>query len=125
MSMLDRCALNSTRRSNPHRLRSRCPECGALSLNRETTPEPKCPWACQADADHPWMTLTLTPSRLPSWESALEKFPIAALTDAPMEKSAAGERAAPPPILTTEPWAALSVGQNNRHIRTQPKNFSA
>src|SRR5205823_5781963 len=40
------------------------------------------------------MILTLTPSRLPSWESAFEKFPIAALTDAPIEKSAPGERAA-------------------------------
>src|SRR5262245_5922124 len=44
------------------------------------------------------MTLTFSPSRLPSWESAFEKFPIAALTDAPTEKSAPGERAAP---LTT------------------------
>ena len=33
-------SLNSTRRSNPHRPRSRCPECGALSLI-ETTPGPK------------------------------------------------------------------------------------
>jgi len=57
--------------------------------------------------------------------TGVKKFPIAALTDASMEKSAPGERAAPPLILTTQPWAALSIGQNNRHICTQPKNFSA
>src|ERR1700679_203525 len=71
------------------------------------------------------MTLTLTPSRLASCDSALEKLPIAALTDAPIEKSAPGERAAPPPILTTKPCAAFSIGQNSRHIRTQPNSFSA
>jgi hypothetical protein len=71
------------------------------------------------------MTLTLTPSRLPSWDSALEKLPIAAFTEAPIEKSAPGERAASPPMLTTQPCAALSIGQNRRHIRTHPKNFGA
>ena len=42
-----------------------------------------------------------------------------------MVKSAPGERAAPPPMLTTWPCAAFSIGQNSRHIRTQAKNFSA
>ena len=50
---------------------------------------------------------------------------MAALTEPPMVKSAPGVRAAPPMMLTTWPCAAFSIGQNSRHIRTQPKNFSA
>ena len=65
------------------------------------------------------------PSRLPSCDSDFEKFPMAALTEPPMVKSAPGVRAAPPMILTTWPCAAFSIGQNSRHIRTQPKNLSA
>ena len=71
------------------------------------------------------MTLTLTPSFLPCCDSALEKLPIAALTEAPIEKSAPGERAAPPPMLTTKPLADFNIGQNARHIRTQPNSLSA
>src|SRR6516165_932914 len=71
------------------------------------------------------MTLTLTLSRLPSFDSPLEKLATAALTAPPIKNSASGVRAAPPTTLTTLPCEAFSSGQNRRVSRTQPKNFSA
>ena len=71
-----------------------------------------------------WMMLTLTPSFMPSRDSPLVKFAIAALQEPPIRKSGLGVRAAPPPILTTLPCASVSIGQNMRDSRTQPKNFS-
>src|SRR5215813_2364542 len=71
------------------------------------------------------MTLTLTLSRLPSFDSPLEKLATAALTAPPIKNSASGVRAAPPTMLTTLPCEAFSSGQNRRVSRTQPKNFSA
>ena len=54
-----------------------------------------------------WITLTLTPSFLPSPESPLEKFAIAAFTEPPIRNSASGVRAAPPMMLTTWPSRLL------------------
>src|SRR5215467_2045081 len=71
------------------------------------------------------MTLTLTLSRLPSFDRPLEKLATAALTAPPIKNSASGVRAAPPTMLTTLPCEAFSSGQNRRVSRTQPKNFSA
>src|SRR6516162_1676255 len=71
------------------------------------------------------MTLTLTLSRLPSFDRPLEKLATAALTAPPIKNSASGVRAAPPTILTTLPCEAFNSGQNRRVSRTQPKNFSA
>jgi hypothetical protein len=71
------------------------------------------------------MTLTLTLSRLPSFDRPLEKLATAALTEPPIKNSASGVRAAPPTILTTLPCEAFNSGQNRRVSRTQPKNFSA
>src|SRR5215471_15343524 len=71
------------------------------------------------------MTLTLTLSRLPSFERPLEKLATAALTDPPIKNSASGVRAAPPTMLTTLPCEAFNSGQNSRVSRTQPKNLSA
>src|SRR6266550_1458969 len=71
------------------------------------------------------MTLTLTLSRLPSFDRPLEKLATAALTAPPIRNSASGVRAAPPTILTTLPCEAFNSGQNRRVSRTQPKNFSA
>src|SRR3954451_2784575 len=72
-----------------------------------------------------WMTLTLTPSFLPSPDSALEKFAIAAFTEPPIVNSASGVRAAPPIMLTTWPSRSFSIGQNSFESRTQAKYFSA
>src|SRR6266540_5409422 len=71
------------------------------------------------------MTLTLTLSRLPSFDRPLEKLATAALTEPPIKNSASGVRAAPPTMLTTLPCEAFNSGQNSRVSRTQPKNFSA
>src|SRR5215471_3927366 len=58
------------------------------------------------------MTLTLTLSRLPSFDRPLEKLATAALTAPPIRNSASGVRAAPPTILTTLPCEAFNSGQN-------------
>src|SRR5215470_16732577 len=71
------------------------------------------------------MTLTLTSSRLPSFDRPLEKLATAALTDPPIRNSESGVRAAPPTILITLPCEAFNSGQNSRVSRTAPKNFSA
>src|SRR5262245_37317393 len=72
-----------------------------------------------------WMALTLTPSRLPSWERPLLNVAMAPLTEEPIRNSGSGVRAAPPITLTTWPCVALSSGQNRRVSRTAPRNFSA
>src|SRR5215510_7897392 len=71
------------------------------------------------------MTLTLTSSRLPSFDRPLERLATAALTDPPIRNSESGVRAAPPTILITLPCEAFNSGQNSRVSRTAPKNFSA
>src|SRR6266516_1198356 len=71
------------------------------------------------------MTLTLTLSRLPSFDRPLEKLATAALTAPPIKNSGSGVRAAPPTILITLPCEAFNSGQNSRVSRTAPKNFRA
>ena len=72
-----------------------------------------------------WITLTLTPSRMPSFDSPLAKLAAAALTELPTRNVGSGARAAPPTTQTTWPCAALSIGQNRRESRTAAKYFSA
>src|SRR5437588_220044 len=61
------------------------------------------------------MALTLTPSRMPSFDRPLVKFEAAALTEPPIRNSGSTVRPAPPMMFTTWPCAVLRLGRRGEH----------